>query len=232
MVEGKKYLKSSLVASLSSNRSKKATMRTLRVRGVVLEDLYNRQSEDFDPGDLETDDLLKSGDLVATLMHTGDKICLGIMLVKGIRVGKDKSIRTAAALTDLKDQSFNGAVVCQIMEMKNPQGKDSYPADFWEWTGNYLCLDMENSDTRDTWKQFVIDIAGPLAHPLGPSVSRPSSSTDNSLTWTITTAQLTEIMKHAWELLDPEGIEIAANVAQLLEVANPEFLPYRDARGM
>ncbi|KAJ7312418.1 hypothetical protein DFH08DRAFT_822155 [Mycena albidolilacea] len=203
MVEGKKYLKSSLVASLSSNRSKKATMRTLHIRGVALEDLYNRQSEDFDPGDLDVDDLLKAGDLVATLMHTGEKICLGILLVKGIRVGKDKSIQTAASLTDLEDQNFDGVVVCQIMEMENPLGKDTSPADFWEWTGNYLCLDMESPDSRDMRKQFVIDIP----------------------------AQLTEVMEHVWQLLDPELIEIAANVAQLLEVANPEFLPYCDAIG-
>ncbi|KAJ7845977.1 hypothetical protein B0H14DRAFT_2357848 [Mycena olivaceomarginata] len=74
---------------------------------------------------------------------------------------------------------------------------------------------MENSDTRDTRKRFVIDIPSPLVHPLGPSVSRPSSSTDSSPTWTISTAQLTEMMEHAWQLLNPEGPEIAANVAQL-----------------
>ncbi|KAJ7885655.1 hypothetical protein B0H14DRAFT_2563672 [Mycena olivaceomarginata] len=106
----------------------------------------------------------------------------------------DKSVRTAASLADLEDQNFNGMVVSQIMEMKNPQGKDSSSADFWEWIGNYLCLDMEDSDTRDTRKRFVIDIPSPL-------------------------------------LLNPEGPEIAANVAQLLEVENPEFLPYRDAIG-
>ncbi|KAJ7886431.1 hypothetical protein B0H14DRAFT_3730671 [Mycena olivaceomarginata] len=107
----------------------------------------------------------------------------------------DKSVQTAASLADLGDQNFNGMVVGQIMEMKNPQGMDSSSADFWEWTGNYLCLDMENSDTRDTRKRFVIDIPSPL------------------------------------QLLNPEGPEIAANVAQLLEVANPEFLPYCDAIG-
>ncbi|KAJ6469242.1 hypothetical protein DFH09DRAFT_1111225, partial [Mycena vulgaris] len=90
--EGKKYFKSSLVATLSSNQSKKTTMRTLRVRGAALEDLQGRKSEVFDPADLSKDDLLKSGDLVVTLLHTEGQICLGILMVKGIRIGTNKSI--------------------------------------------------------------------------------------------------------------------------------------------
>jgi hypothetical protein len=68
IVDGKEFLKSSIVASLSSNRSKKVTMRTLRVRGVALEDLRNSRSDELDPENMEDGDYIKKGDLAATLV--------------------------------------------------------------------------------------------------------------------------------------------------------------------
>ncbi|KAJ7938701.1 hypothetical protein B0H13DRAFT_1851287 [Mycena leptocephala] len=233
--EGKKYLKSSLVASLSSNRSKKATMWTLRVRGVAIEDLHSRKCEDFDPSDPDDNDLLKSGDLVCTLLHTEGQICLGIVMVKGIRVGTDKSIRTAVSFSDRGDPEYKAKVVGQLLEMRNPRikGDDSQPADFWEWTGNYLCLDVTAGEERETRQMFVLEIPGVLVDLLGPSVSKPvgTNVSPHLPTWSIPTDQLTEMMENAWQSLDPLGKNIAANVAQLVEVMNPNFLPYRDALG-
>ncbi|KAJ7243008.1 hypothetical protein C8J57DRAFT_1142308, partial [Mycena rebaudengoi] len=194
-VEGKKYLKSSLVATLSSNRSKKATMRTLRVRGVALEDLRSRKCEEFDITDLDDEDLLKSGDLVATLVHSGKKICLAIFLVKGIRI------------------------------------ENADPATFWEWSGQYLSLDVTARDDRETRRMFVAEIPGVLIHPVGPSVSKASGS-QGQATWSIPSQQLSEILDEAWQSLEPEGKEIATNVEQLITVLNPNSIPYRNALGM
>ncbi|KAJ7735697.1 hypothetical protein B0H14DRAFT_2639136 [Mycena olivaceomarginata] len=234
--EGKKYLKSSLVATLSSNRSKKATMRTLRVRGVALEDLQSRKSEAFDPADLDDDNLLKSGDLVATLLHTDGKICLGIVMAKGFRVGADTSIQTAVSLSDLQNPAYKARVVGQVIEMCNPrtEGDDLPPANFWEWTGNYVCLDVNAKEERETRQLFVLDIPGLFIHPLDPSVSKPAASdaANHIPTWTIPTDQLTEILETAWLSLKPLEKDIAANVAQLPQVVNPAFLPYRDALGL
>ncbi|KAJ7924779.1 hypothetical protein B0H13DRAFT_1863643 [Mycena leptocephala] len=206
--EGKKYLKSSLVATLSSNRSKKATMRTLRVRGVALEDLRSR----------------KLG-----------KICLGIFVVKGIKIGTEKSIRTAISLSELENPECKAKVICQLMEMQNPrmQGEDSPAAAFWEWTGNYICLDVNTQEERETRRLFVVEIPGVLIHPVGPSVSKSAGSNASEVrpTWSIPTEQLSEIMNDAWQSLDPEGKDISANVAQLVEVMNPDSLPYPDALG-
>ncbi|KAJ7025828.1 hypothetical protein C8F04DRAFT_1046127 [Mycena alexandri] len=229
-VEGKKYLKASLVATLSSNRSKKATMRTLRVRGVALEDLRGRKSEQFDPTDLDNDNVLKSGDLVASLVRTAGTICLGIFVVKGIRVGADKSIRTAVSFSDVETPDQKTTVITQLMEMRNPQVQ-GVPSEFWEWTGNYLCLDINTQEERETRRLFVAELPGVLVHPISPSVSKPASSTtlEAQATWSIPSDQRKDILEDAWQSLDPTGKEIAANVAQLLEVANPGSLPYCDA---
>ncbi|KAJ7243487.1 hypothetical protein C8J57DRAFT_1556735 [Mycena rebaudengoi] len=217
-VEGKQYLKSSLVATLSSNRSKKATMRTLKC-------------EDFDPTDLDDNDLLKSGDLVATLIHVAEIICLGIFLVKGIRVGADKFIQTAVSLLDLENPESKATVLGQLMEMQNPliEGPDSAPATFWEWSGQYLSLDVNTREDHETQRMFVAEIPGILIHPVGPSVSKASGSNAQA-TWSIPTQQLTEIMEDAWQSLDPDGNEISTNVEQLVKVVNPS-IPYCDALG-
>jgi len=68
IVDGKEFLKSSVVASLSSNHSKKVTIQTLRVRGVALEDLHNSRSDELDPEDMEDGNYMKKGDLAATLV--------------------------------------------------------------------------------------------------------------------------------------------------------------------
>jgi len=64
IVDVKEFLKSSVVASLSSNRSKKVTMQTLQVRGVALEDLRNSKSDELDPEDMEDGDYMKKGTLL------------------------------------------------------------------------------------------------------------------------------------------------------------------------
>ncbi|KAJ7315740.1 hypothetical protein DFH08DRAFT_820317 [Mycena albidolilacea] len=226
--EGKRYLKSSLVATLSSNRSKKATMRTLRVRGVALEDLHSRKAKEFDPGDLDEDNLLKSGDLVAPLLHASGKICLGLFIVKTIRTGAEKSTLTAVSLPDLENPQKKVVVTGQLVGMKKPE-IEGQPADFWEWTGKYLCLNTDIKDERETRKLFVTEIPGVLVHSVAPSVSQSTVSgpLNPQPTWSVPSEQLEEILKDAWDLLDPESRDISAR--QPIEVVNSNSLPYRDA---
>ncbi|KAJ7347943.1 hypothetical protein DFH08DRAFT_1001299, partial [Mycena albidolilacea] len=204
-LDGKKYLKSSIVATLSNNRLKKATMRTLRVQGVAVEDLRGRRSHGYDPTDLDSDEYLKAGDLVATLLRAGDHISLGILLVKGFR----------------------------IMEMRNPYDVAQHnTADFWEWTGKYLHLDVDSWEQKATQRLFVSEVPGHLVHPLAPSVSKqsepdPSSMSVDLPTWSIATKQLNEMLDFAWSEFEPKGPGIAGNIAELCEVMNPG-LPYKN----
>ena len=73
-----KALKSSIVASLSSNNSKKVAVHTLWVRGVALEDLHKSMSHELDPEDMEEEDFMK-GDLVATLVQFENGICMVVL---------------------------------------------------------------------------------------------------------------------------------------------------------
>jgi len=46
---------------------------------VAIEDLYNSKQEEIDPDDMEDDDYMKKGDLAASLVQCGGKICLCVM---------------------------------------------------------------------------------------------------------------------------------------------------------
>lgn len=78
VVDSKEFLKSSFDAGLSSNHSKKVTMRTLRSGGMALEDICNSRSklDRLDPEDLEDEDLIQKKELVGTLFRSGSTICL------------------------------------------------------------------------------------------------------------------------------------------------------------
>jgi hypothetical protein len=92
-VDGKTYLKSSLVALLSTNCSKKASIRTLRVRGVALDDLHKSRFEDLDQRNLEDEDLVKKGDLVATLVRCDSKICMAVLEIAAFSFANEKGIK-------------------------------------------------------------------------------------------------------------------------------------------
>ncbi|KAJ7694980.1 hypothetical protein B0H14DRAFT_2418957 [Mycena olivaceomarginata] len=147
--DGREYMKSSVVATLSSNRSRKVTTRTLRVRGVALEDLRQKKLDidiDFDP--MENDDVLKAGDLVATLIRVDTQFCLGVIAVKGFKI--------LGQIMDLKHDSASGC---------------------WQWTGKYLRIDTTSQEAYATQKHFMLEFSSVLVHLLGPTLSSLGETT-------------------------------------------------------
>ncbi|KAJ7467258.1 hypothetical protein B0H11DRAFT_1689540, partial [Mycena galericulata] len=208
---GKKFLKSSVVASLSSNRTKKVTMRTLRAQGVALEDLQKRKSTELDLLDLEDEEVMKAGDLAGTLFQSGEYICLGVLMVKGMEF---ESPRTSASVI-------------------------SPGHNFWEWTGKFIMLDLSAGSTRMTHNQLILEVPSVVVHSLGPTVAARTlfnrQSTESALkrpTWRIDSDQLEEVMKSVWQSLEPESPEMLENMMQLLpHIRNPAALPYSNATG-
>ncbi|THH26610.1 hypothetical protein EUX98_g7582 [Antrodiella citrinella] len=105
MVEGKKYLKASVVSSLlSSKRARKVTMRPLRVRGVTLEELHSGRNN-LNSVDIAGDDHIKSGDTASTLVRVEEQLCLAIVevvaFVKGA-TGASKSRLSSMSVDELE----------------------------------------------------------------------------------------------------------------------------------
>jgi hypothetical protein len=200
IVDGKKFLKSSVVASLSSNRSKKVTIRTLQVRGVALEDLRNSRSDELDPENMEDGDYMKKGDLAATLVRSGNKICTAVLEVTGFQFLKEKVARTIAMVEDLENPDNHIKISGQIIDLCA-----SSPSS-WEWTKNYLSLDSNSQDKKLTRHQSVLEIPSCLAHPLAASIaaklmSGGSQDTSHYPTWKLTSTYLHAVLNFFWESL-------------------------------
>ncbi|KAJ7886575.1 hypothetical protein B0H14DRAFT_2563255 [Mycena olivaceomarginata] len=218
--DGKEYMKSSVVATLSSNRTRKATTRTLRVRGVALEDLRQKKLDidlDFDP--MENEDVLKAGDLVATLIRVNTHFCLGVIAVKGFKVGKDKAVKTTMDINKLTSLDLGIRIVGQIMDLKFDSVSGS-----WQWTGRYLRIDTTAQETYATQKHFIIEFSSVLVHLLGPTLS----SLEEKITYNIAGYELADVLDLAWQMLEPESEWVLANIEMLPQVTNP-CLPYRDS---
>jgi hypothetical protein len=110
-VNGQYYRKSSLVSqNLKANRSKKSVERTLRVRGLTLDDLRKHPLKTpLDP----TGDNFQVGDLAATLVRTGTLICLAILQAIGIR--KDRQTQHVIAIETLHDPKEDYFVQAEVL---------------------------------------------------------------------------------------------------------------------
>ncbi|GBE89048.1 hypothetical protein SCP_1500500 [Sparassis crispa] len=244
LIEGKTYLKSSVVTSLlTSNRSRKVTMRTLRAR----------------------DDIVKFGDIAACLVRVGQNICLGVLEITGFERGTDKGRLTAVKLEDLEKRDSDLHVTAQLLELVpqgSPQGDNS---DHWFWTHQYIRFGARSQSERSTHNQHILTIPAFLVHPLGPSVvpfkplevaAAAADDDDDSdddgdmfelpctilepqpqsgpysgrklqrMTWSLQDAQLNEILNYAWEWLSPDTEEVIRNV-DLLPSVESASMPYK-----
>ena len=131
---------------------------------MAIEDLYNSKQEEMDPDDMEDGEYMKRGDLAASLVMCGGKICLCVIEVTGFKFGTEKITQTTAALNDLEDKNKQIKVTGQVIELKPSSPK----IDFWEWTRDYLSTDAK--DDKLTHQQFVVEIPSFFIHPLAPSV--------------------------------------------------------------
>ncbi|KAH6906289.1 hypothetical protein BKA70DRAFT_1497863 [Coprinopsis sp. MPI-PUGE-AT-0042] len=141
MVEGKSYLKSSVVATLSSKFSKKLTNRLFRVQGLTLED-FRKQREArcrcLDDSNVDDSQLIKSGDLAAILVDTerqDTRFSLAVIEMTGFKEGDKGSILSSIHRQKLVSPKLK--VFGQILGLNDV---DVGGEQTWEWSGSYLRL--------------------------------------------------------------------------------------------
>ncbi|KAJ6609768.1 hypothetical protein B0H10DRAFT_2295284 [Mycena sp. CBHHK59/15] len=199
--DGRKYLRSSLVASLSSNRTKKVTMRTLRAQGVALEDLQRRKSTELDRLNLNDEDVMKAGDLAATLFQSRDQ---------------------KRVMDRLDDVATNIRIIAQVMELENPLLLN-VDATSLRMTHRQLILEVPSV--------VVHPLGPSVATRTVFKGGMRLESSSNKPTWRIDSEQLNQVMKSIWLLLDPESAGMLQNRQLLPSINNPRALPYSDSIG-
>ncbi|KAH6916539.1 hypothetical protein BKA70DRAFT_1502864, partial [Coprinopsis sp. MPI-PUGE-AT-0042] len=240
MVEGKSYLKSSVVATLSSKFSKKLTNRLLRVQGLTLED-FRKQREArrrcLDDSNVDDSQLIKSGDLAAILVDTerqDTRFSLAVIEMTGFKEGDKGSILSSIHRQKLVSPKLK--VFGQILGLNDV---DVGGEQTWEWSGSYLRLGAKRAKTANTSvhsrRQFVLQVPGLLVHPLSDpmivtnEVSNPSGKRSLDITWRISNRELRAIQEDAWMSLGPNNEGIMGNINLLPHVTNPSF-PYRSSQ--
>ncbi|KAJ3885082.1 hypothetical protein GG344DRAFT_83133 [Lentinula edodes] len=220
VVIGKTFYKSSLVATLCSDRARKVTMRTLYACGVAIEDLQNTKKE-------ETLD---------QVVRTGNTVALATMENTAFRHGLSKVVHSFVELDSLDYGSdANIIAIGQIIALS----RNATEPHSWHWTGNYVKVAPVSPNKYLTHCHLVIEVSGTLIFPLTPSIvavegsaSASESIISSKLTWSFNEKQLLEPFQIAWQALDPDSPDAVANLSTLPVVNNPEVLPYHDSNGM
>lgn len=170
--KGKKYLKSSVVASLCSKWSKKLTIRPLRVRGWSLENFVKQ--EVVNDNLLDDSGYVKRGDIAAVLCRANRQLALAVMQISGFRDTEGNSVSSISA-DALQSPESKIKVSGQILELV-PDGNQNKQ---WKWNGRYIRIKKETAahNAITTKNSIIRDIRGSFIYPLGPEIVR----FDNSL---------------------------------------------------
>ncbi|KAH9922494.1 uncharacterized protein B0H18DRAFT_1212572 [Fomitopsis serialis] len=135
LVDNKKFFKSSVVtALLTTSRARKVPLRTLRNRGVTFEDLDRGAKGNLNSTDLLDGDIVKMGDLAASLLRVRSTVCLAVVEIIGFRRGKgdDTTWISSVNVEDLEDDTDSHTVSTQVLDMFTPESA-AVPTDKRTW---------------------------------------------------------------------------------------------------
>ena len=235
-IDGQRYSKASLVSQhLKANRSKKVVERTLRVRGLTLDNLRKHPPEHpLDPNG----DNLQVGDLVATLVRTESVVCLTILQVIGIRKDRrTQHIVKAETLHDPKEEYTVQGEVLQIVQVS---------PEVWAWPlRDFLKVSKPKKSGQETTtiRDFTLSVPGFLCYRANPEISpipdqlRPldpqgSQLSSEDQTWTFHAGELLDLLHLAWANFRPENDEDLGDKIELLpKVWRLRGFPYVDGSG-
>ncbi|TFK89183.1 hypothetical protein K466DRAFT_611332, partial [Polyporus arcularius HHB13444] len=185
VIEGKKYLKASVVAIiLTAKRARKVIMRTLRARGVTLEDLHGSKHDRFNSSDLAGEDLVKCGDIAATLVRVGSIVCLAAVEILEFELeGSDKGRRvTAVEMTALeKPRGASVQVLVQVLKLRRVEDPtDGETTTAWLWNHQYASVTSKTKTGGPGRMQHTLHVPAYMVYPLGPSIVSESHAHSES----------------------------------------------------
>ena len=231
-IDGQRYSKASLVSQhLKANRSKKVVERTLRVRGLTLDDLRKR------PPELSLDlsgDNLQVGDVLATLVRTESIVCLTILQTNGFRKGRHtQHVIKTETLQDPKEEYYIQGQALRIIQAS---------PETWVWLpGDFLEISKPKKSGREISgvQDLALSIPGFLCHRANPDVcSIPRQSPSDSClpekneTWMFHASELLNLLQLAWADFRPENDQDLDNKIELLpQVWSSRGFPYTDKLG-
>ncbi len=248
VVDGRKYLKASVVTIiLTAKRSRKVTMRTLRARGVTIEDLRGDDKSRLNLPDNAGEDLVKCGDLCACLVRLEGIICLAVVEIVEFALEGERRTGGVARLSavefkDLEKRDSKIQVLVQALKLRPLSDLSDTATDtVWLWEHAYAQIEALSGTTR---RHYTFHISSFLLYPLAPeivpvpganqgnfSLQPTSQNPDRTTTWSLLQSQLDETLDVAWDALRPETEDIISNIEELPTLKLSNGLPYQNSTG-
>jgi hypothetical protein len=235
-IDGKKFLKSSLVPAFTSvPGDKRVIMRTLRSAGLTLEKLtgHNRREYRERIGDSNEDDGLKADDICAILVRCGDALVLAVVQINEFRLGPQKVPLTRITQKDL-DTDPSARVYGYILDLVADDFDADLGAQQWLWTHAVVCLNRTaHSAGKVQYQNYMVDFPAWQMHPLAPEVVRYEISSGSSIpeqhrqstTWVLETGKLQDSLHDAVREVAPD--EGASTIMLLPVIERSDAFPYR-----
>jgi hypothetical protein len=184
-------------------------------------------------------DVIKSGDLAACLVRSGEIICLAILEITSFEYLDPKRQVTSIAIDEMEGLSGENrskiTVLAQVLDLEAT-------SEFgWIWTHRYIRFESTKGPAireRSSQHNFMLRIPASLIFPLSPSVvdTKPSgimlppSEKCSPLTWSLKNSELEEVLDCAWLELKPDSEDIMGNIETIPSLGN-SMLPYRNQDG-
>jgi len=236
-IDGQRYPKASLISRhLKANRSKKVVERTLRVRGLTLDDLRKRPPElPLDP----SGDNFQVGDLTVTLVRTESIVCLTILQVIGIC--KDRHTQYIIGAETLHNPKEDYSVQGEVLRIVQVDPGT------WTWpVHDFLKVSKpkKSGNKKSAVRDFTLSVPGflcyrvnpeihPIPHqlcPLGPPDPSPLNETQ---TWIFHANELLDLLQLAWADFRPENDkDLDDKIESLPQVWSSGGFPYVDKSGI
>ena len=233
--DGKQYYKGSVIASYlrGGHRAKKVVERTLRARGVTLESLREARNPNVTDV-LSGDDSVLVGDLAASLVCLGQRICLMVIHILGFAHKKSRVDRVAVEM--LEQRNGDLVVTWEVLEILPMRCGNDTENRSWAWSLNYLIGSgkTKKSVSKLTIKNSSFSFPAWLIIPLCPTLCDSSLVHDQPsqpFTWVFEEDLLNESLARLWGLLQKQFLENIHDALKILTSLSISELPYREGDG-
>ena len=234
--DGKHYYKGSVVASYlrGGHRAKKVVERTLRARGVTLESLREARNPN-ETDALSGDNSIIIGDLAATLVRLGERVCLAVIHIVGFMHKKNRTDRVSMEM--LEQRNGDLTVSGEVLEILPLRCNDDADNSSWAWSLNYLTSSgkTKTKTSKLTVKQSSFSFPAWLIIPLCSTLCNSSLVHDQPsqpYTWAFEDDLLSESLSRLWQLLEEQYPGNIHDALKILTSPSIGELPYRSGDGI
>ena len=178
---------------------------------------------------LSGEDSVIVGDLAASLVRLGQRVCLVVIQIIGFVHKKSRIDRVAMEM--LEQRGGDLVVTGEILEILPLRCGNNTGNSSWAWSFNYLTSSGKNKSLRSklTVKQSSFSFPAWLTIPLCPILRDSSLVHDNPtqpFTWAFEEEILNESLSQLWGLLKEQFPENVHDALKILASTSIDELPY------